>query len=1110
MKKLFLSIAAVVMLCTTACVKVYDNYTDLEERVSGLESRVTALEALNTTVSGINSIVTALQDKDYVTGVTEVKDDSGNVIGYTISFTKSSPVTIYNGATGGQGPIGPEGPKPNVGIQLGNDGIYYWVIDGEVVKDASGKPVPCTQAVPSFKFEDNNWYVSYDGTTWTKIGTVTGPTVEVDDTNADYVILTINGTSVQLPKEKPFSLDIKYSGDLGGVGVTANSTTGLEYEIIGAGEADDITVDVLSCTAGISAKISKTSKTAGYILITTTDVVDGKIFVYADNNKGKTNIKSITIEAGVITAVANASTAPAAGGDIALTVHTNLACSVVIPDGVDWIHVDLKTKGADGRYIDRLEVGIATKAAVDYEYVIKVDPNETTAYRFSVVSIVQDATGDVLETFDIVQKPAEGVTDISSVDPLPDDTEVIIDGPVVLAASKLGAVISDGKSTIYMKYATPLEVGDSLSSVTGLKKTNEDTKVPYIQASSATVAGKAKAIPDSQWMYIGYAENYDITNTSTTAKILKDDEGYYFIAPYEYEVRIESPLDGLDLDSFVGKYAIISGYISEVVFLGIDWTTYEYICDYTMIVNSLKEVVFTQNPNWTLSYDGKTSSGDPNYPELITNTVASGNDRFIITVFSKETPDNSKAAGTVAEYGVLLASDDLQYALTRYSSVASKEEIINTLTATSTSSETFSEFDPGVYYAFAAGVDEDGNPTGLYSYTEFNLLDPHVKAGYDEYLGTWSYNYSGGSRKFVVKEKEAGVSYTIELADIQPNGGVNPTAYYDSNSGTFTLEAQDLGQFVYDGDTMIEQLTSVFASFGGGFYDNTDYMEGRTLICTFSMQEDGTVDVIPGKDSFGDLEGFAIMTGVVGESERKYIVGDVFPLPATLSEYEAPSEAYKAWLGSWDVTTNGNTYTITISEDVRNDSYTIVGMNGFGYSWLNIPNYFDAETGQLVLVGSDKYPAATNVSLGLDQSFSLCFLANVEVDGKYYYITGTYALGTGSIGADGTATFVPGTIKLTDGDYTVAYQRVYAIGETDPEDIYTLNGEKVTYYPFTMTKSSASGAPALSGNKRVAGGVKAAGKGFGVKLPLRKVAGTAVRPDNRGVRRERENVAKHF
>jgi hypothetical protein len=1111
MKKLFLAIAAIVTVFTTACVKVYDNYTDLEERVSGLESRVTALEALNTTVSGINEIVNALNDKDYVTGVTEVKDDDGNVIGYTISFTKSGSVTIYNGKVGAQGPIGPigpEGPKPNVGIQLGEDGIYYWVIDGEVVKDASGKPIPCTQAVPSFKFEDNSWYVSYDGSTWTKIGTVTGPTVEVDDTNPDYVLLTINGIAVQLPKEKPFFLNIKYSGDLGGVGVSANSTTGLEYEIQGAGEGDDITVDVLSCTAGISAKISKTSKTAGYILITTTDVVDGKIFVYADNNKGKTNIKSITLEAGVITAVADASSAPAAGGDIALTVHTNLAHSVVVPTGVDWVHVSMKTKAADGSFIDRWEVGLQTKAASDYEYIIKVDPNETTAYRYTYVSVIQDATGEVLQTFDIVQKPAEGVTDIQSISDIPDDSDVILNGPVVVAASKVGAVLSDGKSTVYMKYGTPLAVGDSLSAVVGVKKTNNDSKATYVDASSATVSGKALVIPDSGWMYIGYAENYDITQTSTSAKIQKDNEGYYFVAPMNFEVRIESPLDDLNIDSYVGKYVTVNGYISEVVVVGIDWNTFSYICDYKMIVNSIREITFKKNSDWSLSYDGKGE--DTDYPEIITNTVYDGNDMYMISVVSKDDVDNSAISETVAQYGVLMACDDLQYYFTRYSSSYTKEELLGIFTYTTTASETFREFDPGIYYAFAAGVDEDGNPTGLYSYREFEIEDPYLKASYGDYLGTWSYNSGNGVQKFVVKEKEKGVSYTIELGDTKANGGVNPTAYYDSNAGAFTLEAQDLGEWDNGGETWIDQLTSVFASFGGGYYDNTDYMNGNTLIFTARMLPDGTVDIIPDSDSFGPLEGFAIMTGVKGVSEREYIQGEVFLLPATLDVYEAPSEAYTAWIGQWNLKSGNYTYPVTITQDVPNDSYTIVGMNGFSYSWMNIPNYFDTNTGELVLIGSNKYPAATGVSLGLEQNFSLCFFANVEVDNSYYYITGTYEIGRGSIAADGTAVFNPGTITLSDGDYTVAFQRVYAIGETNPEEIYTLNGESITYYPFTMTKNSASGAPAMSANKKLSGVVKAAGKSVFAKPALRKAGRGVARPERRRAQKERANLAKHF
>jgi hypothetical protein len=264
-------------------------------------------------------------------------------------------------------------------------------------------------------------------------------------------------------------------------------------------------------------------------------------------------------------------------------------------------------------------------------------------------------------------------------------------------------------------------------------------------------------------------------------------------------------------------------------------------------------------------------------------------------------------------------------------------------------------------------------------------------------------------------------------------------------------------------------------------------MEGETRIFEARMNEDGSIDIIPSSDSFGPLEGFAIMTGVKGESEREYIVGDVSLLPGILGEYEAPDEAYLAWLGDWTVTTGNASYNINIAQDVPNKSYTITGMNGFSYSWVNIPNYYDAETGELVLVGSDKYPAATGVSLGLDQSFSLCFLANVEIDGEYYRITGTYELGRGSIGADGTASFVPGTIKLSDGDYTVAYQRIYAIGESDPTAIYTLNGETLTYYPFTMAPASSEAkvsANAPSNSKITVS--KKAGKSIQAKPALKK------------------------
>ena len=114
MKKTIWAILATAALFAVCCDKEYDD-SALVQRINDLEGRVTALEPLNTTVSGISAIVNALNEKDTVLGVLEVKDSEGNVIGYTINFSKSAPVTIYNGERGDRGPQGEQGEKGEKG-----------------------------------------------------------------------------------------------------------------------------------------------------------------------------------------------------------------------------------------------------------------------------------------------------------------------------------------------------------------------------------------------------------------------------------------------------------------------------------------------------------------------------------------------------------------------------------------------------------------------------------------------------------------------------------------------------------------------------------------------------------------------------------------------------------------------------------------------------------------------------------------------------------------------------------------------------------------------------------------------------------------------------------
>ena len=189
-----------------------------------------------------------------------------NVVGYTITFSKSGVVKIYqgsdgtdgadgapgadgrpgtDGAPGQDGADGKDGHSPVVGVRKDVDGIYYWTIDGEWMLDDEGQKVPATGkdgadasagsdgkdgVTPLLKIEDGYWFVSYDGgSNWTKLykavgengadgaaGTPGTPGQDGKDgqsffqgvdtsSSEDYIILTLaDGTQIKLPTWKAF------------------------------------------------------------------------------------------------------------------------------------------------------------------------------------------------------------------------------------------------------------------------------------------------------------------------------------------------------------------------------------------------------------------------------------------------------------------------------------------------------------------------------------------------------------------------------------------------------------------------------------------------------------------------------------------------------------------------------------------------------------------------------------------------------------------------------------------------------------------------------------------------------------------------------------------
>ena len=112
-------------------VAMWNKNEDMGSRLAALER---LCDRMNTNIVSLQRIVEALQANDYVTGVAPVVEN-GETIGYTISFSRSGPVTIYHGKDG------QSGATPVIGVKQDTDGLYYWTLDGEWLEDSRGDRV---------------------------------------------------------------------------------------------------------------------------------------------------------------------------------------------------------------------------------------------------------------------------------------------------------------------------------------------------------------------------------------------------------------------------------------------------------------------------------------------------------------------------------------------------------------------------------------------------------------------------------------------------------------------------------------------------------------------------------------------------------------------------------------------------------------------------------------------------------------------------------------------------------------------------------------------------------------------------------------------------------
>ena len=394
-----LAIAIAAMMTFTGC---YDD-TDLVNRMDQAEADIAELQQLvkdiNTNISSLVTVVDALKNSDQITSVTPLSDGSG----YTITFSKSGTITIYNGkngvdgtngTNGSNGQNGNDGHTPVISVKLDTDGQYYWTVDGEYLTDADGKKIPATAhiATPQIRINEGNFEISYnEGMTWEVIGNAGASDdvvfKQVIDGPASVLFVLSDGTQIEVPKTQQFVINVTSTDIVASAGQQAF----VDFTVSGADE--NTVVDAFG-TKGYEASVMMSNASTGSLTITVPDpMTDGKVYLMAVKSDGSTAARIFSCEEGVFSVdeTAFAAKVPAAGGNVEVPVRTNVSGYMVMVDpGNQWIqHVE-------------------TKAVKTETLVFSVEANTSTEERSGKVIIMPPMGMGMPANYVIVQ---EGMSD---------------------------------------------------------------------------------------------------------------------------------------------------------------------------------------------------------------------------------------------------------------------------------------------------------------------------------------------------------------------------------------------------------------------------------------------------------------------------------------------------------------------------------------------------------------------------------------------------------------------------------------------------------------------------------------------------------------------------
>jgi hypothetical protein len=193
----FFAMIALTTMLAVSC------YTDIENQLEALERRVSTLNqraaVANDNIAAFQTLVNKYKSYVYVIGYHPIQVGK-EVKGYIINLSDGTSITLNNGVSK---------DDPIVGLTLGEDGIYYWIVTVNGVTDffydETGQKVAASVASPIMKIVDGVWKVSFDnGYVWKTFDRAQGESgysyIDKIETRGNYVYITlVSGQTVNFP-----------------------------------------------------------------------------------------------------------------------------------------------------------------------------------------------------------------------------------------------------------------------------------------------------------------------------------------------------------------------------------------------------------------------------------------------------------------------------------------------------------------------------------------------------------------------------------------------------------------------------------------------------------------------------------------------------------------------------------------------------------------------------------------------------------------------------------------------------------------------------------------------------------------------------------------------